>query len=129
METPQNARMVLAFQAAAGFLLRVRPIPGVTADSSSCSEVVLSAPPTSCDHTPAMAMAYRGFARDDLETSEEEFSDEEEDYDLERPVDYSLERHVDLESINHSKTFQLNLRSTYTRWEPWEAFRELVQNW
>ena len=76
-----------------------------------------------------MAMAYRGFARDDLETSEEEFSDEEEDYDLERPVDYSLERHVDLESINHSKTFQLNLRSTYTRWEPWEAFRELVQNW
>ncbi|KAK6864253.1 hypothetical protein PG995_000781 [Apiospora arundinis] len=35
-----------------------------------------------------------------------------------------------LESIHKCHTIHTNLRSTYgTRWEPWEAFRELVQNW
>ncbi|KAK7965013.1 hypothetical protein PG988_010017 [Apiospora saccharicola] len=35
-----------------------------------------------------------------------------------------------LDSIHKYHTIHTNLRSTYgTKWEPWEAFRELVQNW
>ena len=57
-----------------------------------------------------------------LEVSDWEFSDES-DGDEREPD-------VDLDSIYNSKTFHLNLRSTYTTgWHAWEAFRELVQNW
>ncbi|KAK9769300.1 hypothetical protein SCAR479_14033 [Seiridium cardinale] len=34
-----------------------------------------------------------------------------------------------LRDIAHSKTLHLGLRANYAPWEPWQAFRELVQNW
>ncbi|KAK8049323.1 hypothetical protein PG994_011053 [Apiospora phragmitis] len=42
----------------------------------------------------------------------------------------SEESIMTLDSIHRYYTIHTNLRSTYgTQWEPWEAFRELVQNW
>lgn len=46
-------------------------------------------------------------------------------------VDLPIEESImTLDSIHKHHTIHTNLRSTYgTKWEPWEAFRELVQNW
>ncbi|KAK7908275.1 hypothetical protein PG985_015578 [Apiospora marii] len=42
----------------------------------------------------------------------------------------SEETILTLDSIHKYHTIHTNLRSTYgSKWEPWEAFRELVQNW
>ncbi|KAK8089320.1 hypothetical protein PG997_004281 [Apiospora hydei] len=42
----------------------------------------------------------------------------------------SEEISMKLDSIHKYHTIHTNLRSTYgMKWEPWEAFRELVQNW
>ncbi|KAI1861587.1 hypothetical protein JX265_009554 [Neoarthrinium moseri] len=39
-------------------------------------------------------------------------------------------RFMTLDDIAESQTLHTNMRSTYSaKWEPWEAFRELVQNW
>ncbi|KAK8138862.1 glycoside hydrolase family 3 protein [Apiospora sp. TS-2023a] len=42
----------------------------------------------------------------------------------------SEENCLSLDAIHRYHTLHTNLRSTYgAKWEPWEAFRELVQNW
>lgn len=42
---------------------------------------------------------------------------------------YDWEDDVTLDSIKKSHTIHFPIRSTYTKWGPVEAFRELVQNW
>jgi hypothetical protein len=42
---------------------------------------------------------------------------------------FDAESDLELDSIAHSRKIKFPLRATYTNWSPWEAFRELVQNW
>lgn len=42
---------------------------------------------------------------------------------------FGHEADVTLASIHKSHTIPFPIRASYTKWKPWEAFREIVQNW
>ncbi|KAJ3526442.1 hypothetical protein NM208_g11189 [Fusarium decemcellulare] len=64
--------------------------------------------------TPALNNSEPQYISDSSSSEGEDYTDEAEDR---------------LEHIKTSKVINLPIRSTYTRWGPVAAFRELVQNW
>lgn len=57
-------------------------------------------------------------------------NDTDDSDDGDRDVDgYDNGTHTSLDLVNDSLKINCNIKSSYTTWQPREAFRELLQNW